>query len=124
MCTSSFRRFSHLQSQTDEIINYREQSVEKYVQPLTGGKGFDIVLPPSGGGTWTRNKGQVIKILAFASHDLTPAFVRSLTLHIENISLSLLTGVGREKRGEILRSVQKIRIKLSSFGQLGVQTLL
>ncbi len=53
----------------------------------------------------TRNKGQVINILAFATHDLTPAILRSLTLHIENMSLPLLTGVGRERQGEILRQV-------------------
>ncbi len=93
----------------DEIINYREQSVEQYVQTLTGGKGFDIVFDTIGGKnldhsfTATRNKGQVINILAFASHDLTPAILRSLTIHIENMSLPLLTGVGREKQGEILR---------------------
>lgn len=83
-----------------------------------GGKNLDHTFAA------TRNKEQVIKILAFASHDLTPVFVRSLTLHIENISLSLLTGVGLEKQGEIFRSVQKIRIKRSSFGQPGVLTLL
>ncbi len=95
----------------DEIINYREQSVEQYVQTLTGGKGFDIVFDTIGGKnldhsfTATRNRGQVINILAFASHDLTPAILRSLTLHIENMSIPLLTGVGRERQGEILRQV-------------------
>ena len=95
----------------DDIINYREQSVEQYVQTLTGGKGFDIVFDTIGGKNLdhsfaaTRNKGQVINILAFASHDLTPAILRSLTIHIENMSLPLLTGVGREKHGEILRQV-------------------
>ena len=53
----------------------------------------------------TRNKGQVVNILAFASHDLTPAILRSLTIHIENMSLPLLTGEGREKQGEILRQI-------------------
>ncbi len=95
----------------DEIINYREQSVEQYVQALTGGKGFDIVFDTIGGKTLdhsfaaTRNKGQVINILAFATHDLTPAILRSLTLHIENMSIPLLTGVGRERQGEILRKL-------------------
>ena len=95
----------------DDIINYREQSVEQYVQTLTGGRGFDIVFDTIGGKNLdhsfaaTRNKGQVINILAFASHDLTPAILRSLTIHIENMSLPLLTGVGREKQGEILRQI-------------------
>jgi NADPH2:quinone reductase len=95
----------------DDVINYREQSVEQYVQALTGGRGFDIVFDTVGGKNLdysfaaTRNKGQVINILAFASHDLTPAIIRSLTIHIENMSLPLLTGVGREKQGDILRQI-------------------
>jgi NADPH2:quinone reductase len=95
----------------DEIINYREQSVEQYVQTLTGGKGFDIVFDTIGGKNLdhsfaaTRNKGQVINILAFGSHDLTPAIIRSLTIHVENMSLPLLTGAGREKHGEILGQI-------------------
>lgn len=98
----------------DEVINYKQQSVEQYVQKLTEGKGFDLVFDTIGGKNLdqsfaaTRHKGQVINILAFRAHDLTPAFLRSLTVHIENMSLPLLTGVGRERQGQILRQVSDL----------------
>ena len=97
----------------DNIIFYRQQTVEQYVESLTHGKGFDIVFDTVGGknlnGSFmaTRNKGQVINIIAFSSHDLSPAFSRGLTFHLENMAIPLLTGVGRERQGEILREVAK-----------------
>ncbi|MDP6546914.1 MAG: zinc-dependent alcohol dehydrogenase family protein [Phycisphaerae bacterium] len=93
----------------DDIINYRQESVEQYVERLTGGAGFDIVYDTVGGGVLdqsfraARKKGQVINILGFNSHDLSPAFRKGLTLHMENMTLPLLTGAGRAGQGEILR---------------------
>lgn len=93
----------------DEIINYRQESVEQYVDRLTGGAGFDIVYDTVGGAVLdqsfaaARFKGQVINILGFNSHDLSPAFMRGLTLHLENMTLPLITGSGRDRQGEILR---------------------
>ncbi|MGB6409991.1 MAG: zinc-dependent alcohol dehydrogenase family protein [Candidatus Deferrimicrobiaceae bacterium] len=98
----------------DEIIFYREQTVEQYVENLTDGQGFDIVYDTVGGQNLdhsfaaTRSKGQVINILAFRSHDLAPAFARGLIIHFENMSIPLLTGVGRERQGDILREVAKL----------------
>ncbi len=37
----------------------------------------------------------------------TPAIVRGLTIHIPNMSIPLLTGVGRERQGEILGEIAK-----------------
>ena len=97
----------------DDIINYREQTVEQYVETITNGQGFDIVYDTIGGKNLdnsfaaARNKGQVINIIAFIAHDLTPAFVRGLTVHLENMSIPLLTGVGRERQGEILEEAAK-----------------
>jgi len=98
----------------DDIIFYRKQTVEQYVESLTHGQGFDIVFDSVGGQNFdrslvaTRNKGQVVNILAFSSHDLTPAMLRALTIHIPNMSIPLLTGVGRERHGEILGEVAKL----------------
>lgn len=98
----------------DEIIFYRKQNVEQYVENLTNGHGFDIVFDTVGGQNFdrslaaTRNTGQLINILAFASHDLTQAILRGLTIHIPNMSIPLLTGVGREKHGEILREIANL----------------
>jgi NADPH2:quinone reductase len=93
----------------DDIINYRRESVEQYVERLTGGVGFDIVYDTVGGTVLdqsfraVRKKGQVINILGFNTHDLSPAFRNGVTLHFENMTLPLLTGSGRARQGEILR---------------------
>jgi NADPH:quinone reductase len=93
----------------DDIINYRQESVEQYVERLTGGRGFDIVYDTVGGMVLdqsfraVRKKGQIINILGFNTHDLSPAFRNGVTLHFENMTLPLLTGSGRARQGEILR---------------------
>jgi len=98
----------------EEIINYREESVAQYIDRLTGGEGFDIVYDTVGGAVLdqsfqaARRKGQVINILGFASHDLSPAFRRGITLHFENMTLPLLTGQGRDRQGEILRQAAEL----------------
>lgn len=96
----------------DDTIIYREVPIDDYVQSITGGRGFDIVFDTVGGKNLARSfaaarhKGRVINIAPLnMPHDLTQAFFRSLTIHIENMSLPLITGVGREKQGEILRKV-------------------
>ncbi|MDP6543194.1 MAG: zinc-dependent alcohol dehydrogenase family protein [Phycisphaerae bacterium] len=93
----------------DDIINYRHETVEQSVHRLTGGEGSDIVYDTVGGAVLdqsfraVRRKGQVINILGFNSHDLSTAFRRGVTLHLENMTLPLLTGSGRARQGEILR---------------------
>ncbi len=98
----------------DDIINYRQESVEQSVQRLTGGRGFDIVYDTVGGAVLdqsfraARKKARVINILGFNSHALSPAFRSGLTLHFENMTLPLLTGVGRARQGEILRQAAEL----------------
>jgi NADPH:quinone reductase len=92
----------------DDIVNYRHEAVEQSVHRLTEGRGFDIVYDTVGGAVLdrsfraVRHKGQVINILGFNSHDLSPAFRKGVTLHLENMTLPLLTGQGRARQGEIL----------------------
>jgi NADPH2:quinone reductase len=98
----------------DDIINYRQESVEQSVQRLTGGRGFDIVYDTVGGTVLDQSfraagkKARVINILGFNSHDLSPAFRKGLTLHFENMTLPLLTGVGRARQSEILRQAAEL----------------
>jgi len=93
----------------DDIINYKHEAVEQSVHRLTDGRGFDIVYDTVGGAVLDRSfravrkKGQVINILGFNSHDLSTAFRNGATLHLENMTLPLLTGEGRDRQGEILQ---------------------
>lgn len=96
----------------DEVILYKNETVEEYVERLTRGRGFDIVYDTVGGKNFARSfaaarpKGQVINIAPLnMPHDMTAAFFHSLTIHIENMSLPMITGAGREQQGKIMREV-------------------
>lgn len=95
----------------DGIINYRQEPVRSYVDRLTEGRGFDIVFDTIGGDVLgqsfaaARKGGQIINILPFGDHDLTPAWASRLTVHFENMAIPLLTGAGRVHHGHILRQI-------------------
>lgn len=98
----------------DEIINYREEAVEAYVERLTGGKGFDAVFDSTGGSdlatsfTAARVNGQVAVIVASYSADLTPMHGKALSLHAVMMLAPLLYGVGREAHGQILTETARM----------------
>ncbi len=101
----------------DEIINYREESVEEYVQRLTGGLGFDAVYDTVGGATFdqslkaTRKRGRIVTVFTgtdSTTKDLMTAFINAITVHTQNMSIPLITGEGRDHHGEILREVAKL----------------
>ena len=92
----------------DETINYREESVEDYVQRLTSGRGFDVVFDATGGSdiatsfAGARVNGQVATIVSQYEADLTPMHTKSLTLHTIFMLTSMLHGVHPQHHGEIL----------------------
>ena len=52
-----------------------------------------------------RIKGRVASVLTgteSTTHDLAPAFYKSVTIHPENMSIPLMTGQGREFHGQLL----------------------
>ena len=92
----------------DETINYREESVDDYVERLTGGRGFDVVFDATGGSdiatsfAGARVNGQVATIVSQYTADLTPMHTKSLTLHTIFMLTSMLNGVHPQHHGEIL----------------------
>jgi NADPH2:quinone reductase len=101
----------------DETINYREESVEEYVQRLTDGHGFDMVYDTVGGPNLEnslkalRNYGQVVTVFtgtAATKLELMTSFVKSAQIHTQNMSIPLVTGEGREHHGEILRKTAEL----------------
>ncbi len=96
----------------DEVINYREESVDAYVQHLTGGRGFDAVYDTVSGPVFeqslnaTRIRGRVVTVFTGTESttlDLMNAFIKAATVHTQNMSIPLITGEGRAQHGEILR---------------------
>lgn len=97
-----------------ETIDYRQEPVADYVQRLTGGRGFDVVFDATGGKDLAtsfaavRTSGQVVTIVSQYQADLTPMHGKGLSLHVVFMLLPMLTGVGREHHGEILRRAAQL----------------
>lgn len=91
------------------FIDYRNDSVEAYVNRLTDGRGFDIVYDTIGGATLdasfraVRRYGHVISCLGWGTHALAPLSFRGATYSGVFTLLPLLTGEGRAHVGDILR---------------------
>jgi len=98
----------------DAVINYRTESVEEYVQRLTGGAGFDVVFDTVGAKNLDaslaacRARGAVVSINTRSTHDLSPMHAKGLTLCVVFSLLPLLTGENRERCGEILAQAARL----------------
>ncbi|PGS50456.1 zinc-binding dehydrogenase [Bacillus sp. AFS041924] len=98
----------------DHVINYKEESVDHYVNRLTGGKGFDIVFDTVGNENLDKSfvavkpKGTVLAIAARSTHDLTLLHNKSLTLHVVFIMLTQKTEEGRKEHGVILNKITNL----------------
>ncbi|GGA34436.1 zinc-dependent alcohol dehydrogenase family protein [Psychrobacillus lasiicapitis] len=98
----------------DTTINYREESVNDYVQKYTNGKGFDLVFDTVGGENLDRSfeaaalHGTVTAIAARSTHDLSPMHSKGLSLHITFMLLKILNEDMHKHNGEILKKVAKV----------------
>lgn len=98
----------------DEIINYRQESVQSYVDRLTEGKGFDIVFDTVGGENIdvsflaVASYGNVVTIQARSTHDLTPLYLKSASLHVVLMLLPLLSNQQRKRHGNILKQIASL----------------
>ena len=90
-------------------IDYRASTVDAYVAEHTAGRGFDVVYDTVGGATLdasfaaVRRFGHVVSCLGWGSHALGPLSFRAATYSGVFTLLPLLTGLGLEAHGEILR---------------------
>ena len=98
----------------DEIVNYRQEQVADYVERLTGGAGFDLVLDTVGGANLdasfaaARPEGQVVSTNTRSAHDLSVLHAKALSLHVVFMLLPLITGRDRARFGRILRQVARL----------------
>ncbi len=98
----------------DEVVFYRDESVDDYVERLTGGEGFDLVFDTTGGSDLptsfkaARLNGQVVTIVSQYQADLTLMHLRGLTLHVVFMIIPVLYNRGRAVHGEILRNLSAL----------------
>ncbi|MEX3777239.1 zinc-dependent alcohol dehydrogenase family protein [Pseudomonas sp. MYb118] len=93
----------------------RHCEVEAYVAQHTAGEGFDIVYDTVGGETLDASfkaarvyHGHVVSCLGWGQHSLAPLSFRGATYSGVFTLLPLLTGVGREQHGQILRQAAQL----------------
>ncbi|MEU6546409.1 zinc-dependent alcohol dehydrogenase family protein [Streptomyces sp. NPDC046859] len=91
-------------------IDYTTTSVEDYMAKYTGGEGFDVIFDTVGGAVLDNSfkavrtyTGHVVSALGWGTHALAPLSFRGATYSGIFTLLTLLTGRGRERHGEIMR---------------------
>lgn len=94
-----------------DTINYREETVEQYVDRCTDGRGFDLVFDTVGQPVLDQSiaaaalKGRVVTIGGRSTLDLKPAFQKSLSLHTVFMLINMLHNYNQAAHGEILREL-------------------
>jgi len=98
----------------DVAINYRETSVEEYVNQYTDGAGFPFVFDTVGGENLDRSfqaaaiHGSIASIAARSTHDLTLLHSKGLTFHVVFMLLHMLDESRCARNGEILKQITAI----------------
>jgi NADPH2:quinone reductase len=98
----------------DEVINAKEEDVEKYLARLTNNNGFDIIFDTVGGPNLDKSllaaaiNGCVVTTAARSTHDLTPMHNKSLSLSAVFMLLPILNNYGRELHGQILTKIAEV----------------
>jgi NADPH:quinone reductase-like Zn-dependent oxidoreductase len=117
------RVFSTVDAAKNEIIttygatpiNYKNLTVDEYVQQYTAGEGFDIIFDTIGGETLDASfkaakqyVGHVLSILGWGTHSLAPLSFHGATYSGVFTLYPLITGKGRKHHGDILREATKL----------------
>jgi NADPH:quinone reductase-like Zn-dependent oxidoreductase len=95
-------------------IDYRDSSVQDYVDEHTDGAGFDLVYDTVGGETLdksflaVRRFGHVVSCLGWGAHALAPLSFKAATYSGVFTLLPLLTPIGKRHHGEILGEAARL----------------
>lgn len=95
----------------DIAIDYRNTSVEEFVEKYTVGNGFDIVFDTVGNDNLqnafkaVKLNGTVVSTVSLSKQDLSLLHAKGLTLHLVYMLLPLLTRIDRARHGKILTKI-------------------
>jgi NADPH:quinone reductase-like Zn-dependent oxidoreductase len=112
--TGSFKDKAYIERLGATYIDYREMPVDDYVATYTAGRGFDVVYDTVGGPVLDASFdavarfGHVVSALGWGTHALAPLSFRAASYSGVFTLLPMLTGVGREHHGEILREATRL----------------
>ncbi len=105
---------SALELGADAVINYRENSVDEYVNRHTGGKGFDVIIDTVGGENLLNSfkavklNGTVCTTNSRVSLDLGMMHRKAISLRCVFILIPLVDGIERERHGVILKEIKEL----------------
>ena len=113
--TGSAAQQQYIESIGATFINYREKTVEQYVNEYTNGEGFDIIYDTLGGATLDASfvaarfyTGHVVSCLGWGEHKLAPLSFRGATYSGVFTLMPMITGKGRKHHGEIMEEATKL----------------
>lgn len=95
-------------------INYKTESVEKYVEQYTSGLGFDIVYDSVGGANILKSfeaaalNGQVATTVSMCELDLSLAHFKGLSLHVVFMLIPMIHNYKRNEHAKILQALAEI----------------
>jgi len=98
----------------DIVINYKETSVQEYVELYTNGKGFNYIFDTVGRENLDRSfqaaaiHGTVVGVAARSTHDLTPLHSKGLTFHVVFMLLHMMHENERQQHKERLNHITSI----------------
>lgn len=98
----------------DDVIFYRDESVQAYKDRLTDGRGFALVFDTVGGANLDRSieataiAGRLCSINTRSSHDLTPLHAKGLSLHVIFRSIPLLHGIGMDHQPQLMAALSQM----------------
>lgn len=96
------------------FIDYNTVGVDDYVAQHTGGSGFDVVFDCCGGAVLDASfkavsrHGHVVSALGWGTHLLAPLSFKAASYSGIFTLYPLLSGVGREHHGQILREATRL----------------
>lgn len=97
-----------------DTINYRDESVQEYVQRITNGNGFDIVIDTVGGNNINQSidavalYGNIVTIQSHSTNDLSNLQGKSASLHVVFMLIPLLHNIQRERHGNIMKKITEL----------------
>ncbi len=98
----------------DDVINFRRENVQEYVNRLTSGRGFDVILDTVGKRNLlgsmeaAKSNGRISTTNGRVTADLSMAHEKTLSIYFNFMMLPLINGTGREEHGQILRRVTSL----------------
>ncbi len=110
----------------DNIINYKTETVDSFIEKYTNGDGFDVVFDTVGNKNLENSfkaaklNGTVVTTSSLLEINLTPVHLKGLNFQVVFMLIPMLHNIRKERHGEILKQVaswveqEKVKVLIDS----------